>query len=78
VPHRNLQLRIADIVEAIETVLDYSSGMTFEEFNTDRKTIDAIIRNFLRSAIKTPAETKQNYGKVSKPSAWAARLSLSS
>jgi uncharacterized protein with HEPN domain len=47
VPHRNWQLRIADIVEAIETILDYSAGMTFEQFASDRKTIDAVVRNFI-------------------------------
>lgn len=46
-PHRSWQLRIADIIEAIETVLDYSSGMTFDKFASDRKTIDAVVRNFI-------------------------------
>jgi uncharacterized protein with HEPN domain len=47
VPHRSWQLRIADIIEAIEAVLDYCSGMTFERFASDRKTIDAVVRNFI-------------------------------
>lgn len=46
-PHRSWQLRIADIIEAIETILDYSAGMTFEQFASDRKTIDAVVRNFI-------------------------------
>jgi uncharacterized protein with HEPN domain len=41
VPHRGWQLRIADIIEAIETILNYSAGMTFEQFASDRKTTDA-------------------------------------
>jgi uncharacterized protein with HEPN domain len=44
VPHRSWELRIADITEAIETVLEYTAGMTFEQFISDRKTIDAVIR----------------------------------
>jgi uncharacterized protein with HEPN domain len=47
VPHRSHELRIADIIEAIEIVLEYTIGMTFEQFASDRKTIDAVIRNFI-------------------------------
>ena len=46
-PHRSWELRIADISEAIETALEYTAGMTFEQFVSDRKTIDAVIRNFI-------------------------------
>jgi len=47
VPRRSWELRISDIIEAIENVLYYSLGMTFEQFVEDRKTIDAVIRNFI-------------------------------
>jgi uncharacterized protein with HEPN domain len=47
VPRRSWELRISDIVEAIENALDYSAEMTFEQFVTDRKTIDAVVRNFI-------------------------------
>jgi uncharacterized protein with HEPN domain len=47
VPHRSWELRIADITEAIEIVLEYTAGMSFEQFVSDRKTIDAVIRNFI-------------------------------
>lgn len=46
-PHRNWQLRISDIIGAIENVLDYIEGMTFEQFVADQKTIDAVVRNFI-------------------------------
>lgn len=46
-PHRSWKLRISDIIEAIENVLYYSAGMTFEQFAADRKTIDAVVRNFI-------------------------------
>ena len=46
-PHRSWELRISDIIEAIENVLEYSKGMTFEQFVADRKTIDAVVRNFI-------------------------------
>jgi uncharacterized protein with HEPN domain len=47
VPHRSWELRIVDIVDAIEIVLDYTAGMTLEQFVSDRKTIDAVVRNFI-------------------------------
>jgi len=47
VPLRGWELRVADIVDAIESVLDYTEAMTFEQFVSDRKTIDAVIRNFI-------------------------------
>jgi uncharacterized protein with HEPN domain len=40
-------IRIADIIEAIENALDYSAGITFEQFAADRKTIDAVVRNLI-------------------------------
>lgn len=46
-PRRGWKLRISDIIEAIENALDYSAGMTFEQFVADRKTIDAVVRNFI-------------------------------
>ena len=44
-PHRSWDLRIQDIVEAIENILNYTEDMTFEQFCVDRKTIDAVVRN---------------------------------
>ena len=46
-PRRSWELRILDIIEAIENALDYSAGMTCEQFIADRKTIDAVVRNFI-------------------------------
>jgi len=47
VPRKGWKLRISDIIEAIENALEYSAGMTFEQFVADRKTIDAVVRNFI-------------------------------
>ncbi len=46
-PHRSWEFRIADIVEAIDNVLDYTKGMSYDQFARDRKTIDAVIKNFI-------------------------------
>ena len=46
-PHRITSLRISDIIEAIQFILEYVEGMTFDQFADDRKTIDAVVRNFI-------------------------------
>ena len=46
-PERQWKFRIAHILDAIEKIFRYTSGMTFEEFAADERTIDAVIRNFL-------------------------------
>ncbi len=46
-PERLWIFRVRHIVEAIEKILRYTSGMKFEEFKQDERTVDAVIRNFL-------------------------------
>jgi uncharacterized protein with HEPN domain len=43
---RNDQLLIDDIIDSGEKILEYTSGLAFEEFIDDNKTLDAVIRNF--------------------------------
>jgi uncharacterized protein with HEPN domain len=42
---RDWRLRIEDILEAIGRITHYTDGMTWETFNADQKTLDAVIRN---------------------------------
>lgn len=37
---------LEDIIEAMELIILYSKGMTYKAFLTDRKTQDAVVRNF--------------------------------
>lgn len=37
---------LGDIVEAMELIGLYTKGMTYKKFLTDRKTRDAVVRNF--------------------------------
>ena len=46
-PRRSWEFRIADIVEAIDNVQEYTKGMSYDQFVRDRKTIDAVIKNFI-------------------------------
>ena len=45
-PSRDWKLRIRDILESVAAVEGYVAGMTFEAFEGDQKTIDAIVRRF--------------------------------
>lgn len=36
---------LGDIKEAMELIISYTQGLTFEEFIQDRKTQDAVVRN---------------------------------
>jgi len=39
--------RVADILDAIRKIQSYVKGMSFEDFQSDPKTVDAVIRNFI-------------------------------
>jgi uncharacterized protein with HEPN domain len=45
VPPRNWKARIEDILEAIEKIDRYTTGMDYETFKADDKTVDAVVRN---------------------------------
>ena len=45
-PERGWKLRISDILEAMAAIQDYTAGMDLNKFSKDRKTVDAVIRNF--------------------------------
>ncbi len=42
---RDLDLRIDDIIDALQTIASYIDGITYDQWTNDRKTIDAVIRN---------------------------------
>lgn len=43
---RSVKLLLQDIVEAINNIPSYSSEMSFDQFMSDQKTKDAVVRNF--------------------------------
>ena len=43
---RNLSLLLLDIKVSISKVLEYTRGMTFESYEADSRTKDAVERNF--------------------------------
>jgi len=45
-PSRDWTLRIADILDAIAAIRGFTDGMGYAAFIRDRKTVDAVLRNF--------------------------------
>ena len=61
---REPDLLLQDIEESIKKIKTYTSGMSFESFQNDDKTIDAVIRNFEiigEAANRIPDEIKDKF-----------------
>ena len=46
-PPRQWDIRIEDILAAIDLVLEYTHGMDRATFGADRRTVDAVVRNLI-------------------------------
>lgn len=57
-------LLVEDIIESGEKILLYTNGLTFEQFISDSKTVDAVVRNFEiigEAANRLPEEFKDKH-----------------
>ena len=64
---RDPKLLIDDILESTLKILDYTENLTFEQFTSDSKTIDAVIRNFEiigEAANRLPDEFKDQHNSI--------------
>lgn len=64
---RNNPQLVSDIIEAAGRIQSYTEGMTFEDFCSDSKTMDAVIRNFEiigEAANRLTDDFKDNYDKI--------------
>ena len=55
------------MIASIERIMAYTSGLDFEQFQSDRKTVDAVVRNFEiigEAASHVPAEIVADYSKI--------------
>lgn len=59
--HSEWRFRVRHILEAIERIQEYTSGLDLTGFEQDRKTTDAVVRNFQiigEAARHVPEETQ--------------------
>jgi len=64
---RKWNLFIEDILESIELIEDYIANMNFVDFKKDRKTVDAVVRNFEiigEASRNIPEEERNKYKDV--------------
>lgn len=66
-PLRVWKLRITDMLESIQVIQDYTSGMDYDTFIADRRTVDAVIRNLNiigEAATHVPDEITEQYPEI--------------
>lgn len=64
---RSSRLLLEDILDSVEKIHRYTTNMTFEDFCSDSKTIDAVVRNFEiigEASNRLPEEIKDLYSAV--------------
>jgi uncharacterized protein with HEPN domain len=64
---REPALLVEDIIESANKILEYTSNLSFQEFTTDSKTIDAVIRNFEiigEAANRLPEDFKEIHSNI--------------
>jgi uncharacterized protein with HEPN domain len=64
---RDFQVYVEDIIDAINNIGEYTKGLTYESFVSDKKTVDAVIRNFeiIGEATKhVPLSVRREYPRV--------------
>ncbi len=64
---KDYKIYLADILEAVANIRDYTDDLTFEDFVGDRKTIDAVNRNFGiigEATNRIPKDIKNKYPNI--------------
>ncbi len=63
-PRREWKFRVSDIIDAINSIRDYTKGMKLDSFVSDRKTVDAVVWNLIvigEAATNMPDEIRSKY-----------------
>ena len=61
---RDYKVYLDDIVEAAKRIASYTTGLNQEQFSTDAKTLDAVVRNLEvigEAVMKVPLAVRQKY-----------------
>ena len=69
-PSKNPTQRLTDILDNIQAITDFTAGMTFEDYVSDRKTMYAVTRALeiiSEASRRLPGELKQRHPEI----AWA-------
>lgn len=64
---RDYTVYLKDMIESITWIFQFTEDISFDEFNSDRKTVDAVIRNFeiIGEASKSvPSEIKKRFEEI--------------
>ena len=64
---RDFQVYVEDIIDAIDSIEEYTEGLTYERFVIDKKTVDAVVRNFEvigEAAKQIPERVRKKYPSV--------------
>ena len=63
-PPKGWTFRLNDILKAAKAISQYTSGMNYAAFIKDRRTVDAVVRNFIvigEAAARVPDEFCQSH-----------------
>jgi uncharacterized protein with HEPN domain len=64
---RSPSLLISDIIDSSQKIMTYTEGLTYEQFVSDSRTVDAVIRNFEiigEAANRLSEEFKDKYPEI--------------
>lgn len=64
---RDWTLRLTDILSAIDAITDYTKELDFPSFSSDRRTMDAVVRNLIvigEAASHVPSEVVGRHPEV--------------
>lgn len=66
-PSRLWKFRVRDILDSIARIRSYVEGMDFEQFGRDRRTLEAVERNFIligEAASQVPSHIKESFRSI--------------
>jgi len=64
---RSPELLVEDIIDSANKILSYTDNLSFDEFKSDAKTVDAVIRNFEiigEAANRLPEDFKEKFSTI--------------
>ena len=66
-PFRDWQLRLQDIIESIDEILEWTANMTFVDFSSNRVTLKAVLYNLGiigEASRNIPSEVQLRYSQI--------------